>query len=363
MGEPQKKDPLDIRNHSGLRRVQPKPLATDNDENNTQASADAMKAQHAANEAAVEQTTPPAAPAQSEEPAMSEPKVKTPEEVIPIAKPAAKSGLDKFKSKRAAAVANVETLQTGLPHHKISAAKDFVRLHPDEERYWSPELCFVSVPIQGQKKDTLHLIDEDLAMEYLPSGRVQRFRLALATKPLRSSSSSPRCRPETRTISGTKATCWRASRRKRLWVQATSRKEEGVDAYKVDFAREQDAFPEPKWPTQSLDDMIDEDFRRPHDRQRGSSGVAAPDRRQAVAEMSEHFTTIVVCDFEYETVGGEHNLVAGDLPGSVHGGVRAGFESPARAHHQACGAANSAPRRRSTSGPTRCSSPIPLGRK
>ena len=58
-----------------------------------------------------------------------------------------------------------------------------MRLHPDEETYWSHELCFVNVPIKGQKRDTLHLIDEDLAMRYLPSGKIQRFRLALATKP------------------------------------------------------------------------------------------------------------------------------------------------------------------------------------
>ena len=73
--------------------------------------------------------------------------------IAPIAKPSAFS-LDKFKSKRAAAIANVETLQTALPHHNISAAKDFVRLHPDEEKYWTPELCFVNVPIKGQKRDT-----------------------------------------------------------------------------------------------------------------------------------------------------------------------------------------------------------------
>ena len=181
MGKPQEKDPLDIRDIPGLRRVQPKPPAIGNDED-AQASADAMKAQHAANAAAVEQTTPPAAPAQSQEPAMSEPKIKTTPEVIPIAKPSGFS-LDKFKSKRAAALANVETLQTGLPHHKMSAAKDFTRLHPDEDAYWTQELCFVNVPIQGQKKDTLHLIDEDLAVEYLPSGRIQHFRLALASKP------------------------------------------------------------------------------------------------------------------------------------------------------------------------------------
>jgi len=70
-------------------------------------------------------------------------------EIGSIAKPSA-FNLDKFKSKRAAAVANVETLQTGLPLHSIAQAKDFVRLHPDEEEYWSPELCFVKVPIRAR---------------------------------------------------------------------------------------------------------------------------------------------------------------------------------------------------------------------
>lgn len=110
------------------------------------------------------------------------PSLKTVEETVPIAKPSA-FDLEKFKSKRAAAVASVETLQTGLPQHNIAEAKDFVRLHPDEEAYWSPELCFVNVPIKGQKRETLHLIDEDLAMRFLPSGRVLRFRLVLAAKP------------------------------------------------------------------------------------------------------------------------------------------------------------------------------------
>jgi hypothetical protein len=106
--------------------------------------------------------------------------VKAVEDVVPIAKPGG-FDLNKFKSKRA--TANVETLQTGLAHHSISDAKDFVRLHPDEENYWSDELCFVSVPIKGQKRNTLHLIEEDLAMQYLPAGSIHRCRLALATKP------------------------------------------------------------------------------------------------------------------------------------------------------------------------------------
>src|SRR4029453_17508710 len=45
-----------------------------------------------------------------------------------IAKPGA-FDLNKFKSKHAAAAAAVETLLTALPHHSISQAKDFVRLH------------------------------------------------------------------------------------------------------------------------------------------------------------------------------------------------------------------------------------------
>ena len=57
--------------------------------------------------------------------------------VAPIPKPGA-FDLNKFKSKRADAIQNTETLQTGLPVHNISAAKDFVRLHPDEGAYWSP---------------------------------------------------------------------------------------------------------------------------------------------------------------------------------------------------------------------------------
>jgi hypothetical protein len=179
-------------------------------------------------------------------------------EPLSIPKPSGFS-LDKFKSKHPAAVAGVETLATGLPHHKIAAAKDFVRLHPDEETYWSPELCFVNVPIKGQKRDTLHLINEDLAMRYLPSGKIQHFRLALATKP---NDAFFLCEVPTRNEDNT----WNANallaceKAKTTWVQATSRKEEGVEGYKIDLARDPDAFPAPKWPNQSLSELIDKTF-------------------------------------------------------------------------------------------------------
>ena len=152
-------------------------------------------------------------------------------------------------------VANVETLLTALPHHTLKEAGDYCRLHPDEENYWSPELCFVSVPVKGQKRDTLHLIEEELAMRYLPSGRIQRFRLALATTP---QDIFFLCHVPSRNLDNK----WNDSnlhgclQAKTLWTQATSRRDEGADEYKIDFALDQDAFPEPNWPTQKLDQLI-----------------------------------------------------------------------------------------------------------
>jgi hypothetical protein len=176
---------------------------------------------------------------------------------ISIAKPSA-FDLDKFKSKQAAAIANVETLLSALPVHKLSEAKDFVRLHPNET-HWSPELCFVNVPIKGQKRDTLHLIEENLALQFLEGGDVLRFRLALATKP---HDAFFLCTIPTRNEDNP----WNQSnldaceKAKTSWARATSRKEEGVEAYKITFARDPKAFPEPNWPTQSLAELIEKTF-------------------------------------------------------------------------------------------------------
>src|SRR5580693_2991593 len=135
--------------------------------------------------------------------------------------------LSRFKSKRGA-VGTIEVLPTALPHYKIAQAKDFVRLHPDEENYWSDELCFVNVPTKGQKRDTLHLIEEDLAMQYLPSGRIQRFRLALASKPhdVFFLCNVPTRNTDNQWNESNLAACEQA---KNLWVQATSRRYENLD--------------------------------------------------------------------------------------------------------------------------------------
>ena len=171
-----------------------------------------------------------------------------------IPKPS-KSILDMFKTTRDPSIAGVETLPTALPHHKVSDAKDWVRLHPDEESYWSAELCFVAVPIMGQKRDLLHLINEDLAKRYLPSKRIERFRLALPTKP---HDVFFLCHVPSQNLDNTwNDTNLRACLQAKIkWVQATSRKAENAEGYQITYARDQDSFPEPSWPKQTLDELI-----------------------------------------------------------------------------------------------------------
>jgi hypothetical protein len=182
------------------------------------------------------------------------PPVNEPAEPLAIAQPGA-FNLDQFKSKRPPSIAGVATLLTALVHHKISEANDFVRLHPDEANYWSAELCFVNVPIKGQKKDLAHLIVEELAIQYLPSNRIKRHRLALASKP---DDVFFLCHVPTQNLDNSfnKTALNACEEAKTLWVIATSRKGEGIDEYKTDFARDPDAFPEPQWPKQPLDELI-----------------------------------------------------------------------------------------------------------
>jgi hypothetical protein len=177
------------------------------------------------------------------------------EATTPIAKPEAAFDLNKFKSKQKPTIPDVETLQTALPDHSIAQAKDFVRLHPNEAEYWSSELCFVNVPTKGQKHDTLHLIEEELAMRFLPSARILRMRLALATKPY---DVFFLCQVPSQNLDNqwNKSNLRACEQAKEKWTQVTSRKAEGVEDYKIDAARNPKAFPDPKWPTQSLAELI-----------------------------------------------------------------------------------------------------------
>jgi hypothetical protein len=184
--------------------------------------------------------------------------VEAADKAVSITKP---SGFDlnKFKSKRGAVMANVGTMQGALPHYSIAGARDFVRLHADEKAYWSDELCFVSVPIVGQKGNLLHLIDEDLALQFLESGKIIRHRLALASKPndvFFLAHIPSQNLDNSWNLSATNA----AEQAKKIWVQLTSRKAEGVESYKVTYARDADAFQDPKWPKLSLEELIETAF-------------------------------------------------------------------------------------------------------
>src|SRR5262249_23361515 len=96
--------------------------------------------------------------------------------IVPIPRPEG-FDLEAFRPTQPGSIGGVEKLQAGLPVHSISQAKDFVRLHAHDD-YWSHELCFVSVPVKGAKKESLHLVRPDLALRYLPGGRLKYALLA-----------------------------------------------------------------------------------------------------------------------------------------------------------------------------------------
>ena len=130
---------------------------------------------------------------------------------------------------------------------------------PTRIAYWSPELCFVNVPIKGEKRETLHLIDEELGIALSAERKNSALPLGAGDQAVRRLFSVSRADTNTDNpwnVSNLQA-CEQA---KTFWVQATSRKDENVEAYKVDFARDNEAFPEPKWPQQSLDELIDVTF-------------------------------------------------------------------------------------------------------
>jgi hypothetical protein len=156
----------------------------------------------------------------------------------------------------------IETLLTGSQHYPISAAKDWVRLHPDEAAYWSEEYCFVIVPIQGQKDNTLHLIAADLARK-LPPGRVQKFRLALASKP-HDVFFLAHVRSQNLDNEWNRTTLQACEQAKKLWTMVTSQREKGIEGYHIESSLAEKEgkkpFPDPQWPKETLDELIEATF-------------------------------------------------------------------------------------------------------
>ena len=170
------------------------------------------------------------------------------------------SFMEKFKSKNAPTISGVETLLTALPILKIGEVDDWVRLHSNEDDYWTPEMCFVSVPVNGTRKDMLHVIDDDLAVQYLSAKKIKRHRLALACKPhdVFFFCIVPSQNLENGWNADALTACHKAQAH---WVQAVSRRLEGAEGYKIEFARDQEAFPAPRWPSRSLDELLEVSFK------------------------------------------------------------------------------------------------------
>ena len=167
--------------------------------------------------------------------------------------------------------AALKHLLAALPILKIGDVNDWTRLHPSEDDYWTPEMCFVPVPIKGTNKDMLHVIDDDLAVQYLSAKRIKRQRLALACKPhdVFFFCIVPSQNLENKWNSDALTACHKAQTH---WVQAVSRRPEGTEGYKIEFAQDQEAFPTPKWPSRSLDELLEVTFRDAnidHDRHPG----------------------------------------------------------------------------------------------
>ena len=180
-----------------------------------------------------------------------------PEDSVGIPRPTNKFSMDQFRVSEDG-VKSVGTLIHALPCYKISDAGDFVRLHPDEENYWSCPFYLVEVPIKGQKKKSkTHLVTEAIADAYLGRSKVKRVRLALASKPFDNFFLCIVPAQNEDNSFNESALRW-CEVAKAKWVEVY--REENKDAYAGRFPIDADAFDEPNWPTQPLEDLIGATF-------------------------------------------------------------------------------------------------------
>jgi hypothetical protein len=210
----------------------------------------------AANTKAAQQSPTEPPPSVAATPNAEQPSIEKPEQ--PNASRA--SRLARFRT-RDAETPTIQTLLTALPHFKISDAGDWVRLHPNEETHWSEEYFFINVPVQGQSKDTLHLIDAGLAK--LIPGRVQAFRLALASKP---GDVFFLAHVPTRNLDNewNKTSLKACAKAKTQWVMVSSQRAAGKEGYRIDNPDiepgDPPPFPEPNWPQETLEELVDRTF-------------------------------------------------------------------------------------------------------
>jgi hypothetical protein len=184
------------------------------------------------------------------------------EPMPPITKPPRKFSLDKFKS-NAPLQPGVSELVPALPVTKVGEVNDWFMQHHDEARYWTDELFFVNVPIVGVKKDKLHLIDKNIAVQYLRPKKILKARLALATKPNNVFFWMwvPTQVPTRNLDNKWNDDCLKAcNQAKTKWTQVASRREENDDGYHILPAPHQDFVPAPTWPIQPIEELLDPTF-------------------------------------------------------------------------------------------------------
>ena len=160
--------------------------------------------------------------------------------------------LDGFRSKRSASIGGVATLLASLPIMPSREAKDLSASTPTRPHTGRTSCASCNVPTKGVRGGSLlHLILEDLACAYLPEGKIIRHRLALASKP-----DDVFFLAEIPTTNLDNS--WNVSNLegcelgKTRWVQLTSQKNAGQERYKIDYSRDEDAFPEPTWLTAAV---------------------------------------------------------------------------------------------------------------
>ncbi len=108
-----------------------------------------------------------------------------------------------------------------------------------------------------------------------------------------------------------------------------SRRDEGVDGYQVSASRDPDAFPAPKWPPQTLGELIGITFADRLIETADHPGLLRLLGAKQTRVVSAHFGKIVVCDFEYEVSDGNLPAVL------VLGCVRARRKPSARSYSSA----------------------------
>ncbi len=174
-----------------------------------------------------------------------------------IAKPS-KFSLADFRTEQNPKATGIEPTCPALPMMRLADVKDFFVLHPHDS-YWSNEVALIQVPTKGSTESTQHLILDGIVKKYSDQlqARVKYCQIVLGAKPdnVFFLGLIP-----TRNLDNTfNASAIRAAVQAKsgIWTTVTSRKSEGHDDYFIGKAQEGGAFLETKWPTFSLDEIVE----------------------------------------------------------------------------------------------------------